>query len=159
MSKLAFVKISNETKVGSLTVIAITVLIIGYNFLKGKDLFTNTVDYYAKYENINGIKVSNAILYNGFNVGKVTALDLNEKGIYDTLINIAGLQKEVDNNFNETKQQLKNRLELVEGSIGAGNTNPALKKELHALLGKMAHTGMIGYGDAKKHYLSVCRNV
>ncbi|MFY8171087.1 MAG: MlaD family protein, partial [Sphingobacteriaceae bacterium] len=73
-------KISNETKVGSLTVIAITVLIIGYNFLKGKDLFTNTVDYYAKYENINGIKVSNAILYNGFNVGKVTALDLNENG-------------------------------------------------------------------------------
>jgi phospholipid/cholesterol/gamma-HCH transport system substrate-binding protein len=74
------VKISNETKVGSLTVIAITILIIGYNFLKGKDLFTNTVDYYAKYENINGIKVSNAILYNGFNVGKVTSLDLNEKG-------------------------------------------------------------------------------
>ena len=73
-------KISNETKVGSLTVIAITVLIIGYNFLKGKDLFTNTVDYYAKYENINGIKVSNAILYNGFNVGKVTSLDLNENG-------------------------------------------------------------------------------
>ena len=88
-----------------------------------------------------------------------TQLDLNEKGIYDTLINIAGLQKEVDNNFNETKQQLKNRLELVEGSIGAGNTNPALKKELHSLLGKMAHTGMIGYGDAKKHYLSVCRGV
>ena len=73
-------KISNETKVGSLTVIAITILIIGYNFLKGKDLFTNTVDYYAKYENINGIKVSNAILYNGFNVGKVTSLDLNENG-------------------------------------------------------------------------------
>ena len=73
-------KISNETKVGSLTVIAITILIIGYNFLKGKELFTNTVDYYAKYENINGIKVSNAILYNGFSVGKVTALDLNENG-------------------------------------------------------------------------------
>lgn len=85
-----------------------------------------------------------------------TQLDLNEKGIYDTLINIAGLHKEVDNNFGETKQHLKKRLELVEGEIGAGNTNPALKKELHSLLGKMAHTGMIGYGDAKRHYLSVC---
>jgi hypothetical protein len=84
-------------------------------------------------------------------------LDLNEKGIYDSLIQIAGLHKDVDNNFNETKQHLKKRLELVEGSIGAGNTNPALKKELHSLLGKMAHTGMIGYGDAKKHYLSVTR--
>ena len=71
-------KISNETKVGSLTVIAITVLIIGYNFLKGKDLFTNTVDYYAKYENINGIKVSNAILYNGFNVGNLVIQECQE---------------------------------------------------------------------------------
>lgn len=86
-----------------------------------------------------------------------TQLDLNEKGIYDSLIYIAGLQKEVDNNFGETKQQLKNRLELIEGSISAGNTNPSLKKELHALLGKMAHTGMIGYGDAKRYYASVCK--
>lgn len=84
-------------------------------------------------------------------------LELSEKGIYDSLIYIAGLGKEVDNNFSETKQHLKNRLELIEGSIGAGNTNPALKKELHALLGKMAHTGMIGYGDAKRYYMSVCK--
>lgn len=73
-------KISNETKVGALTVIAITLLVLGYNFLKGKDIFTDTHDYYAKYENINGIKVSNPVLYNGFNVGKVTALSLNENG-------------------------------------------------------------------------------
>lgn len=86
-----------------------------------------------------------------------TQLDLNEKGVYDSLVYIAGLQKEVDNNFGETKQHLKNRLELVEGEIGAGNTNPKLKKELHSLLGKMAHTGMIGYGDAKRHYLNVTR--
>lgn len=84
-------------------------------------------------------------------------LDLSEKGIYDSLIYIAGLGKEVDNNFSETKQHLKNRLELVEGEIGAGNNNPALKKELHGLLGKMAHTGMIGYGDAKRYYLSVTK--
>jgi hypothetical protein len=84
-----------------------------------------------------------------------SALDLSEKGIYDSLIQIAGLHKDVDNTFGESKQHLKKRLELVEGEIGAGNTNPALKKELHGLLGKMAHSGMIGYGDARKHYLSV----
>ena len=86
-----------------------------------------------------------------------TQLELNEKGVYDSLVYIAGLQKEVDNNFGETKQHLKNRLELVEGEIGAGNNNPKLKKELHSLLGKMAHTGMIGYGDAKRHYLNVTK--
>jgi len=84
-------------------------------------------------------------------------LDISEKGIYDSLIQIAGLHKDIDNTFGESKQHLKKRLELVEGEIGAGNTNPALKKELHGLLGKMAHSGMIGYGDARKHYLSVTR--
>jgi hypothetical protein len=88
-----------------------------------------------------------------------TQLELNEKGVYDSLIYIAGLQKEVDNNFSETKQHLKNRLELIEGEIGAGNNNPKLKKELHSLLGKMAHTGMIGYGDAKRYYTSVTKKV
>jgi len=83
------------------------------------------------------------------------ALDLNEKGVYDTLIQTAGLGKEVDNTFNDTKKQLKNRLELVEGEIGAGNTNPDLKAELHHLLGSMAHSGMIGHTDARRHYMNV----
>lgn len=85
-----------------------------------------------------------------------SALDLQEKGIYDSLIYTAGLQKETDNTFKETKKQLKDRLELVEGEIGAGNTNPLLKKEMLHLLGKMAHTGMIGYGDAKRYFKAVC---
>lgn len=82
-------------------------------------------------------------------------LDLNEKGIYDTLIYSAGLGKEVDNTFQDTKQKMKDRLQLIEGEIGAGNSNPALKKELHHLLGKMAYTGMIGFGDAKRYYASI----
>ena len=32
-------KITNETKIGALTSIAIALLILGFNFLKGKDLF------------------------------------------------------------------------------------------------------------------------
>lgn len=84
-------------------------------------------------------------------------LDINEKGIYDSLIQIAGLHKDIDNTFHESKQHLKKRLELVEGEIGAGNTNTALKKELHGLLGKMAHSGLIGYGDARRHYLNVTK--
>ncbi len=32
-------KISNETKVGALTAVAITLLILGFNFLKGKKPF------------------------------------------------------------------------------------------------------------------------
>jgi hypothetical protein len=86
-----------------------------------------------------------------------STLDVNEKGMYDSLIYMAGLQKEVDNTFNETKNNLKNRLELLEGEIGAGNNNPKLKKELLYLLSKMVKTGMVGGGDAKRYYMSVCK--
>ena len=73
-------KINNETKVGIITVFAVTILILGYNYLKGKDIFTDTVDIYAEYSQINGIKESNPILYNGFVVGKITKLYLSSRG-------------------------------------------------------------------------------
>ena len=84
-----------------------------------------------------------------------SALDKNEKSMYDSLTYMAGLQREVDNNFNETKHELKKRLELLEGEITGGNNNPALKKELQNLLSKMVKTGMVGGGDAKRYYKSV----
>lgn len=73
-------KIANETKIGVLAALAIALLILGFNFLKGNDIFSNTIDVYAEYDHINGIKVSNPVLYNGFSVGKVTALELTPRG-------------------------------------------------------------------------------
>lgn len=73
-------KINNETKVGIITVFAVTILILGYSYLKGEDVFTDTVDIYAEYDQISGIKVSNPVLYNGFIVGKITDLVLSPQG-------------------------------------------------------------------------------
>jgi phospholipid/cholesterol/gamma-HCH transport system substrate-binding protein len=47
-------KISNETKVGALTAIAITLLILGFNFLKGKTLFKTGNYIIAKYTDTKG---------------------------------------------------------------------------------------------------------
>lgn len=90
-------------------------------------------------------------------VSDFKALDLNEKALYDSLIRVAGLHKEIENNFDETKHQMKNRLELLEGEIGAGNNNPAIKKEMHGLVHKMAACGMVGYGDGRKYLKSMFR--
>jgi ABC-type transport system involved in resistance to organic solvents, periplasmic component len=81
-------KISNETKVGALTAIAITVLILGFNFLKGKDLSTGSTTLYTEFPNVKGLLVSNPVMINGLQVGKVTALrekDKNMSGIIVTL--------------------------------------------------------------------------
>jgi phospholipid/cholesterol/gamma-HCH transport system substrate-binding protein len=81
-------KISNETKVGALTAVAITVLILGFNFLKGKDLTTSSTTLYTEFPNVKGLVVSNPVMINGLQVGKVTALkekDKNLSGIIVTL--------------------------------------------------------------------------
>ena len=73
--------ISKETKVGILAAISITVLVIGYNFLRGKNVFTSTNDYFGKYEKIEGLFASNPVLINGYKVGSVTSVDVD----YSTL--------------------------------------------------------------------------
>jgi phospholipid/cholesterol/gamma-HCH transport system substrate-binding protein len=80
-------KISNETKVGALTAIAITVLILGFNFLKGKSISTEN-KIYAVFPNVEGLAVSNPVLINGLQVGKVADLrekDRNLSGIVVTI--------------------------------------------------------------------------
>ncbi len=72
-------KISNELKIGVLTAVAILLFIIGYNFLKGTDVFSSTDTYYARYDEVDGLGLSNFIKIKGLNVGRVTNLVL-EKG-------------------------------------------------------------------------------
>ncbi|MBK7306036.1 MAG: hypothetical protein IPI88_02730 [Chitinophagaceae bacterium] len=48
-------KISNETKIGSLTAIAIVLLVLGFNFLKGKTFFGKSHNLFAKYTNVQGL--------------------------------------------------------------------------------------------------------
>ncbi len=73
-------KISNETKVGILASFAIAVFIIGYNFLKGNDVFTREKDFYAIYDKVDGLSVSKPVLVNGYQIGRVAALTLQSNG-------------------------------------------------------------------------------
>ncbi len=68
-------KISDETKVGSLTAISIVLLILGFNFLKGRDLTVKSMRFYAIFENIQGLASSNAVVINGKQVGTVYNTD------------------------------------------------------------------------------------
>jgi len=67
-------KINNETKVGSLALIAVALLILGFNYLKGTSLFSENFNLYAEYQNIDGLTAGNKILINGMQVGQVNSL-------------------------------------------------------------------------------------
>jgi len=70
------VKISNETKVGVLAAFAITLLIIGFNFLKGNSVFSRETVLYARYKQVDGLAASKPVLINGYQIGRVASLEL-----------------------------------------------------------------------------------
>src|SRR6266581_352381 len=73
-------KISNETKIGVLTTIGITILILTYSYLRGNDIFSATNEFYAIYNSVEGLSVSKPVLVNGFPIGRVAKMDLQPDG-------------------------------------------------------------------------------
>ncbi|MCG8307458.1 MAG: MlaD family protein [Cytophagales bacterium] len=69
-------KFSKEFKVGLLAIVSITILYFGFNFLKGIDLFKDTNHYYALYDNIDGLTISNPVIINGLSVGRVSHIEI-----------------------------------------------------------------------------------
>jgi len=69
-------KISNEFKVGLLTIVAIAIFFIGYRYLQGKNIFSTQNTYYVLYENVQGLVASSPVHYKGLAVGLVETLEL-----------------------------------------------------------------------------------
>lgn len=72
-------KLTREVKTGIIVVVAIALFIYGYNFLKGRDLFSTSTDLYAKYQKIDGMTVNSSVWLNGFKVGQVRSIELDPK--------------------------------------------------------------------------------
>ncbi|MGG9962877.1 MlaD family protein [Ferruginibacter sp. SUN106] len=87
-------KISNETKIGVLTAIAITIMILGFNFLKGKTFFGKSHTFFAKYTNVQGLANSNPVMINGLQVGTVYSIT-TDKNMKEILVNMT-LTKDVN---------------------------------------------------------------
>lgn len=74
-------KISNETKVGILTISGLTILILGFNFLKGKDIFKKTKKIYAVFNDLGSLSKSNEVKINGYVIGSVYQLDAQDENV------------------------------------------------------------------------------
>ena len=72
--------ISNETKIGALTAVTITILILGYSFLKGNDVFSGANKFYAIYNSVEGLSLSKPVLVNGFQIGRVSKMSFQQDG-------------------------------------------------------------------------------
>jgi phospholipid/cholesterol/gamma-HCH transport system substrate-binding protein len=89
MAKKTF--FTKEVKIGLSFVVALAFLIWGINFLKGVNLFTPSNHYYLKYENVDGLVVSNGVFIKGYKVGQVRAIKYDftqkESFVVDVLMN------------------------------------------------------------------------
>jgi phospholipid/cholesterol/gamma-HCH transport system substrate-binding protein len=76
-----FKGLSKEFQVGTLTTIAITILILGYNFMRGKDNpFTRGKEFIVYYDSTQGLGVGTSVIYNGLRIGQLSSIDIAEEG-------------------------------------------------------------------------------
>lgn len=93
-------KITNEFKAGVLGVTAVLLVIFGYNYLKGENLFDQSRNFYVVYDNVKGLSQSSEITINGLRVGTVSDIKfLNNSG--KVLVTLS-----IDNDFKFSKKSI-----------------------------------------------------
>lgn len=117
-------KISREFLIGVLVVIAIALLYLGVNYLKGVNLFLKQQKYFAVYENAAGLTSSNPVILNGFKIGIVSDVHMHEDGS-------GRIVAEVVLNDHKLKVPNDTRLEIFDADLFGG-------KAIQIVLGKSA---------------------
>ena len=69
-------KLTKEVKLGIVVTAALALFIFGFNFLKGRNIFSNPKIVYAVYTHIDGLVEANPVLVNGFKVGHVQDIEM-----------------------------------------------------------------------------------
>jgi len=87
-------KLAKEARVGLLGLVSLVVLYLGFNFLKGSDLFSTENEYKVIFQDVQGLQNSNAVTFNGVVVGRVMALETDQK---NNRINVTlAVRKKID---------------------------------------------------------------
>lgn len=123
-------KVSREFLIGVVVIISLTLLYMGVNFLKGVNLFRKQQKYYAVYTNAAGLVASNPVILNGFKIGIVKDVHMNENGdgtiVAEVVINDAHLKIPDDT-----------KLEIYDADLFGG-------KAIQIVLGKSPSLAEIG---------------
>lgn len=79
-------KVSNETKVGALTVIAVVLLILGYNMLKGKNLINRSDVIYVRMSDAGTLEVSSPVKVKGVRIGNVYSIGSKDENVSEVIV-------------------------------------------------------------------------
>ncbi len=118
-------KVSNEFKIGILGIVAIALLVLGFNFLKGNKLFTKSLILHARYQNVQGLTPSNPVIINGLQVGTVRSIE-NDKSMKELIVTFA-IHKDINIPANSFAHIHPNPLTITRVEIVLGDSTVMLK--------------------------------
>jgi len=78
-----------EFKVGFFVVLMAAVLYIGFNYLRGLNVFSPLNTYYVKYQNVSGLNKGDRIILNGLDVGSVVERKFSNDQYNEILVTLA----------------------------------------------------------------------
>lgn len=125
-------KISNETKVGALTIIAVTFLILGFNYLRGRTVLKTGFFLYAQYTDIKKLMPSNPVFAKGFQVGSVYSTESIDDKLDGILVEL----------------KLNSDYKIPDNSVAIIETNPLGTPGLNIVFGNS--TKYLETGDTLK---------
>ncbi|MDR1672929.1 MAG: MlaD family protein [Bacteroidales bacterium] len=105
-------KFKKEIKIGVVVTFIIFLFLWGYNFLKGRNLFSSYNYYYAVFPHVGDLQTSGAVKVNGFVVGLVSDIAFTSDRLDSLKVEIA-----VKKNLNISK----NTIVRIESGLISGN--------------------------------------
>jgi phospholipid/cholesterol/gamma-HCH transport system substrate-binding protein len=75
----SYMKFTKEAQVGLLGIVTIAVFYLGFNFLKGLDVFSTVNEYRVTFSDVMGLQNSNDITYKGVSIGRVTKIETDQE--------------------------------------------------------------------------------
>lgn len=82
-------KLSKTSRIGLWIVFALIILIWGFNFLKGRNIFKNETVFYARYSDVSGLTPSTIVTLNGFKIGYVRQIYFAEDLSGDLIVQLS----------------------------------------------------------------------
>lgn len=120
-------KFTKEIKAGLIAILAIVGFVMLFQFTKGKSIFSSDNIFYAKYDNVEGLEVSNPVFINGLKVGRVDDIKpiTNAEGKISFVVKAS-----IDKGYSFSK---KSTLEIYEQGLMSGTAmriNPVYGADL-----------------------------
>jgi len=122
-------KINNETKVGLLSILALALLLLGFNYLKGKDIFNGSTKIHAIFDKLAPLEKSNLVKINGVTIGTVYDIEPTDKDISHVDVTIS----------------LSRKINIPDNSVAY--ISPGLVGSSTLVIEKGTSTGFLSDGD------------